>query len=142
MRTAKTVPDLRLSTLWQSFNRKTCLPSDVHLYSLCLQALTKESLGDTAPMAMGVSPKVQAICLLALPKESLAYTVLTGVCLALSLQRKKSYSPFRQKSSFVSPRNFDFARITSLAFTSFNPKVRKIISIIIAHKHCHVTPGT
>ena len=59
MRTAKIGPDLRLSTLWQSFNRKTCLPSDVHLYSLCLQALTKESLDDTVPI--GVSPKVQAM---------------------------------------------------------------------------------
>ena len=46
------------STLWQSFNWKTSLfPSDVHLCSLCLLALPKESLGYTAPM--GVPPKVQ-----------------------------------------------------------------------------------
>ena len=50
------------------------LPSDVHLYSLCLQALTKESLGDTAPM--GVSPKVEPMFV---PKESLGYTAYMGV---------------------------------------------------------------
>ena len=46
-----------------------------------------------------------SLCLLPLPKESPGYTVLTDVCLALS-SKKKSYSLFRQRSRFVSPKNF------------------------------------
>ena len=50
-----------------------------------------------------------SLCLLALSTESLGYTVLTGlkarVGLALS-SKKKSYSPFCQKLSFVFPKNF------------------------------------
>ena len=35
-----------------------------------------------------------------------------------------------------------FARVNKrLAYMSFNIKVQKLISIIIAHKHCHQTPG-
>ena len=98
-----------------------------------------------------------SLCLLAIPKESLAYTVLTAFA-SRSLQRKKSYSLFRQKPIFVSPKNLTpywspkdvksssiieefFARVNTFAFMSFNTKVQNIISIIIAHKHCHLTPG-
>ena len=88
------------STLWQSFNWKTCChlmntcivyvcklylknrwvtlhPWVCHLKcSLCLLALPKESLGYTAPM--GVLPKC-SLCLLSLPKESVGYTAPMGV---------------------------------------------------------------
>ena len=59
---------------------------------------------------MGVPPKVQPMFVLTnievktSPKESLGYTVLTDVCLALCLKKKRS-DLFRQKSSFVSPKN-------------------------------------
>ena len=43
-----------------------------------------------------------SLCLLALPKESPAYIV--RAFLPRSLQRKKSYSPIHQKSSFVFPK--------------------------------------
>ena len=124
--------------------------------SLYLLALPKESLGYT--MHAWVCHLKCSLCLLPLPKESLGYTVLTDVCLALS-SKKKSYSLFRQKSRLVSPTNltpywapkdvkssFIYQKsvlldLTSLAYMSFNVKVQKLIGIIIAYKHCHLTPG-
>ena len=72
--------------------------------SLCLFAVTTESLGYT--VLMGAPPKVQPISgICKLYQQNKWVTMYSrGLKLAFgsrSLQRKHSYSPFRQKSSFV-----------------------------------------
>ena len=98
---------------------------------------------------MSVPPKVQPMFV----------TSTSRTFASRSLQRQKSYSLFGQKLSFVPPKNLTlywapkdvksssiieecFAIVNKrLAYMSFNIKVQKLISIIIAHKHCHQTPG-
>ena len=96
-----------------------------------------------------------SLCLLVLPKESLADTVLTDVCLR-SLRTKKALV-FFAKNQALFPKNLTlywapkdgkgssiieevFARVNKFGLREFQ-KVQKRISIIIAHKHCHLTPG-
>ena len=78
-------------------------------YSLCLFAVTTDSLGYTA--VMGAQPKVQPISdICKLYQQNNWVTMysrgLKPVFGSRSLHTKRSYSPFRQKSSFVVPKNF------------------------------------
>ena len=54
--------------------------------------------------------------------------------------RYSCWKDWKAESSFIIEECF--ARVNKrLAYMSFNIKVQKLISIIIAHKHCHQTPG-
>ena len=58
--------------------------------------------------------------------------------------------PYHEKTPYSAPKDVKsssiieecFARVNKrLAYMSFNIKMQKLISIIIAHKYCHQTPG-